>query len=75
MMQIETMERVVYMFDNHKQFWVDQYRSLALCGLATRIQNPDSMIFADCPIFVEAVGTPQQIHMFESLEDIQFKRR
>jgi hypothetical protein len=75
MMQIETMDRVIYMFDNNKDFWEGEYRSLALCGLTTRIQNPDSTVFPDCPIFVEAVGTPQQFNMFETLDGVKFKRR
>jgi len=66
MMQIETFEKVFYMIDNNK-YWMEIVRSMLLCGLAIRVQNPDSTVFPDCPVFVECVGTTQQMMQFELL--------
>lgn len=65
-MQIETFEKVFYMIDNNK-YWMEFARSMLLCGLAIRVQNPDSVAFPDTPIFIEVIGTPQQIGQFELL--------
>lgn len=66
MMQIEMFEKCFYMIDNNK-YWMEIVRSMLLAGLAIRVQNPDSTVFPDCPVFVECVGTPQQIAQFENL--------